>query len=68
MADEGFFDHTDPSGASPWDRAAQLGNTDHGGENKARGQADAAAVMDAWMNRSSYYCPECQRAPRPPAA
>ncbi|MFI2644986.1 CAP domain-containing protein [Streptomyces sp. NPDC018610] len=50
MADEGFFDHTDPSGASPWDRAAKLGITDLGGENIARGQADAAAVMDAWMN------------------
>ncbi|MFF4823094.1 CAP domain-containing protein [Streptomyces sp. NPDC001312] len=50
MADENFFDHTDPSGASPWDRAAKLGITGLGGENIARGQADAAAVMDAWMN------------------
>ncbi|GAB1327334.1 CAP domain-containing protein [Streptomyces sennicomposti] len=50
MADQGFFDHTDPSGASPWDRAAELGITGLGGENIARGQADAAAVMDAWMN------------------
>ncbi|MFI7404827.1 CAP domain-containing protein [Streptomyces sp. NPDC049541] len=50
MAAEGFFDHTDPSGASPWDRAAKLGITNLGGENIARGQADAAAVMEAWMN------------------
>jgi uncharacterized protein YkwD len=50
MADDGFFDHTDPSGASPWDRAAKAGITNLGGENIARGQADAAAVMDAWMN------------------
>ncbi|MFJ3250256.1 CAP domain-containing protein [Streptomyces sp. NPDC086782] len=50
MAAENFFDHTDPSGASPWDRAAKLGITSLGGENIARGQADAAAVMDAWMN------------------
>ncbi|MDC0770360.1 CAP domain-containing protein [Streptomyces sp. HD] len=50
MADRGFFDHTDPSGASPWDRAAKAGITDLGGENIARGQADAAAVMEAWMN------------------
>ncbi|MFF4762140.1 CAP domain-containing protein [Streptomyces sp. NPDC001292] len=50
MADENFFDHTDPSGASPWDRAAKLGITSLGGENIARGQADAAAVTDAWMN------------------
>lgn len=50
MADQGFFDHTDPSGASPWDRAAQAGITSLGGENIARGQADPAAVMEAWMN------------------
>lgn len=45
-----FFDHTDPSGLSPWDRAAKAGITNLGGENIARGQATAAAVMEAWMN------------------
>ncbi|MET7735585.1 CAP domain-containing protein [Streptomyces sp. NPDC005402] len=50
MADQGFFDHTDPSGATPWDRAAKAGITTLGGENIARGQADPAAVMEAWMN------------------
>ncbi|WP_073950225.1 CAP domain-containing protein [Streptomyces kebangsaanensis] len=50
MAEGDFFDHTDPSGASPWDRAAKAGITNLGGENIARGQADAAAVMEAWMN------------------
>ncbi|MEU0057299.1 CAP domain-containing protein [Streptomyces sp. NPDC006334] len=50
MANRNFFDHTDPSGASPWDRAAKAGITDLGGENIARGQADAAAVMQAWMD------------------
>ncbi|WP_323186552.1 CAP domain-containing protein [Streptomyces sp. NBC_00878] len=50
MAARGFFDHTDPSGASPWDRAEKAGVTNLGGENIARGQADAAAVMEAWMN------------------
>jgi uncharacterized protein YkwD len=50
MAAEGFFDHTDPTGATPWDRASALGISTLGGENIARGQADAAAVMDAWMN------------------
>ncbi|MFC8433932.1 CAP domain-containing protein [Streptomyces sp. NPDC057253] len=50
MAAQGFFDHTDPSGASPWDRAAQAGITSLGGENIARGQSDPAAVMEAWMN------------------
>ncbi|MPY60626.1 CAP domain-containing protein [Streptomyces spongiae] len=50
MAERGFFDHTDPDGGTPWDRAAALGITDLGGENIARGQATAAAVMEAWMN------------------
>ena len=50
MAARGFFDHTDPDGATPWDRAKKAGITDLGGENIARGQANAQAVMDAWMN------------------
>ncbi|CAM5669766.1 CAP domain-containing protein [Streptomyces aurantiogriseus] len=50
MAARGFFDHTDPDGATPWDRAAKAGISDLGGENIARGQTDAAAVMEAWMN------------------
>ncbi|GAA3778643.1 CAP domain-containing protein [Streptomyces phyllanthi] len=50
MAKRGFFDHTDPEGNTPWDRAAALGITDLGGENIARGQATAEAVMEAWMN------------------
>lgn len=54
MADEGFFDHTDPEGNSPWDRAAAAGISNLGGENIARGQADAQAVMDAWMNSAGH--------------
>lgn len=50
MAARGFFDHVDPSGADPWDRAAKAGITNLGGENIARGQGTAQAVMDAWMN------------------
>ncbi|MFD6192741.1 CAP domain-containing protein [Streptomyces sp. NPDC060275] len=50
MATQGFFDHTDPSGATPWDRASAAGISGLGGENIARGQAGAQAVMDAWMN------------------
>ena len=50
MAARGFFDHTDPDGDTPWDRAAAAGISDLGGENIARGQADAQAVMEAWMN------------------
>lgn len=50
MAARGFFDHTDPDGNDPWDRAKARGITNLGGENIARGQATAQAVMDAWMN------------------
>lgn len=54
MAARGFFDHTDPDGQSPWDRAAKAGVTGLGGENIARGQADAEAVMQAWMNSEGH--------------
>jgi uncharacterized protein YkwD len=50
MAARDFFGHTDPDGATPWDRAAAADVPSLGGENIARGQADAQAVMDAWMN------------------
>jgi uncharacterized protein YkwD len=50
LAARGFFDHTDPEGHTPWDRAKARGISNLGGENIARGQADAEAVMDAWMN------------------
>ncbi|GHA38089.1 CAP domain-containing protein [Streptomyces canarius] len=49
MAARGYFDHTDPDGRTPWNRAAAAGITGLGAENTARGQADAAAVMAAWM-------------------
>ncbi|MEV0258425.1 CAP domain-containing protein [Streptomyces sp. NPDC050732] len=54
MAERDFFDHTDPDGATPWDRAEKAGIADLGGENIARGQADARAVMDAWMNSEGH--------------
>ncbi|MFJ4583330.1 CAP domain-containing protein [Streptomyces echinatus] len=50
MAARGFFGDTDPDGRTPWDRAVKAGVTGLGGENIARGQTDAAAVMTAWMN------------------
>ncbi|WP_308188964.1 CAP domain-containing protein [Streptacidiphilus sp. ASG 303] len=50
MAARGFFDHTDPDGRSPWDRAAAAGISYLGGENIARGQQTPEEVMDAWMN------------------
>ncbi|MCX4965089.1 CAP domain-containing protein [Streptomyces sp. NBC_00654] len=54
MAARGFFDHTDPDGATPWDRAAKAGVQNLGGENIARGQADAEAVMESWMNSDGH--------------
>lgn len=54
MAARGFFDHTDPDGQTPWDRASKAGVTGLGGENIARGQADAQAVMDSWMNSEGH--------------
>ncbi|MFF0065563.1 CAP domain-containing protein [Streptomyces sp. NPDC005279] len=54
MATRGFFGHTDPEGATPWDRAAQVGVQGLGGENIARGQADPAAVMTSWMNSDGH--------------
>ncbi|MFJ8233734.1 CAP domain-containing protein [Streptomyces sp. NPDC094448] len=54
MAVRGFFDHTDPDGDSPWDRAKQAGVKNLAAENIARGQADAEAVMDAWMKSDGH--------------
>lgn len=50
MATRGFFSHHDPDGNTPWDRATKAGLSGLGGENIARGQGDAEAVMKAWMN------------------
>ncbi|MDI3406107.1 CAP domain-containing protein [Streptomyces cavernicola] len=50
MDERDFFDHTDPDGDTPWDRAEQAGISNLGGENIARGQANAQSVMDSWMN------------------
>ncbi|MFE7110544.1 CAP domain-containing protein [Streptomyces sp. NPDC057575] len=50
MAARGFFDHTDPDGRTPWDRASKAGVQGLAAENIARGQATAQAVMDSWMN------------------
>ncbi|MFE9553934.1 sigma-70 family RNA polymerase sigma factor [Streptomyces sp. NPDC006692] len=51
MAAQNFFDHTDPSGAGPGDRITAAGyQWSSYGENIARGQQDAASVMDSWMH------------------
>ncbi|ATW50811.1 CAP domain-containing protein [Streptomyces peucetius] len=54
MAARGFFDHTNPDGETPWDRAEKAGVSGLGGENIARGQADAEAVMASWMNSEGH--------------
>ncbi|WP_229834278.1 CAP domain-containing protein [Streptomyces xantholiticus] len=54
MAARGFFDHTNPDGETPWDRAEEAGVSGLGGENIARGQADAEAVMASWMNSEGH--------------
>ena len=53
MRDRGFFDHVNPAGLSPFDRAEAAGLSARA-ENIARGQRDAAAVMDAWMSSSGH--------------
>ncbi|MFE6224388.1 CAP domain-containing protein [Streptomyces sp. NPDC057854] len=54
MANRGFFDHTDPDGATPWARAQAAGITNLGAENIARGQVDATAAMLSWMNSDGH--------------
>ncbi|WP_245158862.1 CAP domain-containing protein [Blastococcus sp. TF02A_35] len=53
MRDRGYFDHVDPSGQDPFDRARSAGQAARA-ENIAMGQRDAAAVMDAWMNSAGH--------------
>ncbi|GGV90644.1 membrane protein [Streptomyces gelaticus] len=54
MAARSFFDHTDPDGRTPWDRASKAGVRGLAAENIAHGQADAQAVMDSWMNSDGH--------------
>lgn len=46
-----FFDHTNPDGKTPGDRAVDAGFCHvYVGENIAAGQVDVEAVMQAWKN------------------
>ncbi|GLX17241.1 sigma-70 family RNA polymerase sigma factor [Streptomyces lavendulae] len=50
MARRDFFDHTNPDGADPGARTTAAGyRWSTYGENIAKGQQTAAAVMDSWM-------------------
>ncbi|TFV65843.1 UNVERIFIED_ORG: CAP domain-containing protein [Bacillus sp. AZ43] len=53
MRDRGFFDHVNPDGLDPFDRADRSGVSARA-ENIAWGQRDAAEVMDAWMNSAGH--------------
>ena len=48
MRDRRFFDHVNLDGLDPFDRAERAGLTARA-ENIARGQQDAAGVMESWM-------------------
>lgn len=55
MATRGFFDHTNPCGAQPWDRVSGAGiSWTAVAENIARGPATASAVMAGWMGSSGH--------------
>lgn len=55
MNDRMFFDHTNPSGESPWDRMGHAGYSySAAGENIAGGSPDAAGTMDQWMNSDGH--------------
>jgi uncharacterized protein YkwD len=51
MAAKGYFSHSSRDGRSPFDRMGDAGyDFRAAGENIARGQPDADAVMAAWMD------------------
>jgi uncharacterized protein YkwD len=55
MATRNFFAHTNPDGASPFDRMRAAGYDGRlMGENIAAGYTTAQAVMDAWMNSAGH--------------
>ncbi len=55
MNDRSFFDHTNPSGESPWDRMGEAGYTySAAGENIAGGSPDAAGTMQQWMESDGH--------------
>ena len=54
MRDRDFFDHVNPDGLDPFQRAEQAGQTDVRAENIAYGQSTADAVMEDWMESSGH--------------
>jgi uncharacterized protein YkwD len=54
MRDRNFFDHTNPDGLDPFQRAAKAGIKAMWAENIAQGQQTPAAVMTSWMNSAGH--------------
>lgn len=55
MAKNGYFDHTSPTYGSPFTMLTDFGVSYRtAGENIAKGQQSAQAVMTAWMNSSGH--------------
>jgi uncharacterized protein YkwD len=53
MRDRDFFDHVNPAGLDPFERADRAGVAARA-ENIARGQADAATAMNSWMGSAGH--------------
>lgn len=55
MKNKGYFSHTSPTYGSPFDMLKQFNITyKTAGENIAKGQKDAQAVVNAWMNSEGH--------------
>ncbi len=54
MAERNYFSHTSPEGDGPGERASAAGYPRWSGENIARGQRTAEAVVNAWMNSDGH--------------
>jgi uncharacterized protein YkwD len=54
MANRGYFSHTTPEGATPWDRAESAGYPNPSAENIAMGYRTAAAVVAGWMGSAGH--------------
>lgn len=55
MCDRNYFSHTSPTYGSPFDMLKQFNvNYSTAGENIAKGQKSAQAVMNSWMNSSGH--------------
>ena len=55
MYDRQYFDHIDPDGSSPIQRAIRAGYSGtYIGENIAKGYSSVSAVMQAWKNSESH--------------